>query len=347
MRRALVGALLAAAWCAAATPALAQREFQFFAQFSDAAGRAVTTLTEADIQVAEDGTNGKVLKLEPVDWPVRVAILLDNGTGSADRIVNVRQGAKGLIEALPAGVEISLQTLAPQPRWLVRPTTDKQALLEGVDRYSPDSSASRFVDGLIETVARFDKEKGNNFPVVVILGSLTAGWQLDSRSGREAAVRALSLSCDHGSCDSCRRQHGFDRNQRGQCISDRPRGHEADRRPLRVHRRGHAPGDPAARDRHPDRPEPCAPERAIPRDLRRAPRARPAKWATSACPPAAASPSSCPWTGVCLRGTGAELWMEVGGWCLILIKLPDAQRAHHPARVRQCLRDGGRGPGRE
>ena len=187
MRRALVGALLAAAWCAAATPVLAQREFQFFVQFSDAAGGAVTTLTEADIQVSEDGTNGKVLKLEPVDWPVRVAILLDNGTGSADRIVNVRQGTKGLIEALPAGVEISLQTLAPQPRWLVRPTTDKQALLEGVDRYSPDSSASRFVDGLTETVARFDKERGNNFPVVVILGSLTA----DGSAIRDRDVKQL------------------------------------------------------------------------------------------------------------------------------------------------------------
>ena len=187
MRHALMGILFAAAWCAAASPALAQRELQFFAQFSDPAGRAVTTLKDADIQVSEDDANGKVLKLEPVDWPVRVAILLDNGIGSADRIVNVRQGAKGLIEALPAGVEVSLQTLAPQPRWLVRPTTEKRALLEGVDRYTPDSSASRFVDGLVETAARFDKEKGNNFPVVVILGSLTA----DGSAIRDRDVKQL------------------------------------------------------------------------------------------------------------------------------------------------------------
>lgn len=187
MRRAFVGILFVATWCAAATPVRAQREFLFFAQFSDASGRAVTTLTDADIQVSEDGTNGKVLKFEPVNWPVRVAILLDNGTGSADRMVNVRQGAKGLIEALPAGVEISLQTLAPQPRWLAQPSTDKQALLDGVNRYTPDASASRFVDGLIETVARFDKEKGNNFPVVVILGSLTA----DGSSIRDRDVKQL------------------------------------------------------------------------------------------------------------------------------------------------------------
>jgi hypothetical protein len=187
MRRAFVGLLFVAAWCTAATPVRAQREFLFFAQFSDADGRAVTTLTDADIQVSEDGTNGKVLKLEPVNWPVRVAILLDNGTGSADRIVNVRQGAKGLIEALPAGVEISMQTLAPQPRYLVQPSTDKQAVLAGVDRYAPDASASRLVDGLIETTARFDKEKGNNFPVIVALGSLTA----DGSSIRDRDVKQL------------------------------------------------------------------------------------------------------------------------------------------------------------
>ena len=187
MRRVLVGILFAVAWSAAPPPVLAQSEFQFFAQFSDATGRAVTTLTDADVQVSEDGTNGTVVRLEAVDWPVRVAILLDNGIGSAERIVNVRQGTKGLIEALPAGVEISLQTLAPQPRWLVQPTTDKQALLTGVDRYTPDASASRFVDGLVETVARFDKEKGNNFPVVVILGSLTA----DGSSIRDRDVKQL------------------------------------------------------------------------------------------------------------------------------------------------------------
>lgn len=187
MRQVLVGLSFAVFWAGSAAPALAQRDFQFFAQFSDAAGRPVTTLTEGDIQVTEDGANGKVTKLEPVDWPVRVAILLDNGTGSADRIVNVRVGAKALIEALPTGVEISLYTLAPQPRALVRPTTDKQMLIEGVDRYSPDSGASRFIEGLIEAVARFDKEKGNSFPVIVALGSLTA----EGSSIRDRDVKQL------------------------------------------------------------------------------------------------------------------------------------------------------------
>jgi hypothetical protein len=158
----------------AVVPLGAQRQMQFFAHFSDATGKPVTTLAAADILVNEDGVEGKVVKLEPIDWPVKVALLIDNGTGSGERLTSTRNGVKSLIEALPDGVEVSLQTTAPQPRFLVRPTTDKQALLAGVDLLTPDSGAGRFVEGLIESVARFDKEKGNYFPVVVIVGSLSA-----------------------------------------------------------------------------------------------------------------------------------------------------------------------------
>ena len=48
---------------------------------------------------------------------MKVALLIDNGTGSADRLNHTREGVKGLIRALPAGIEASLQTTAPQPRY--------------------------------------------------------------------------------------------------------------------------------------------------------------------------------------------------------------------------------------
>jgi hypothetical protein len=161
------------------TTTLAQRQVQFFAQFTDTAGKPIAGVTETDIAVTEDNAEGKVLRLEPIAWPVRVAMLIDNGTGSADRLNHTREGVRRLIQALPSGIEVSLQTTAPQPRFLVRPTTDKGALLSGVDLITPDSSAGRFVEGLIEAVARFDKErtdkeKARFFPVVIIVGSLTA-----------------------------------------------------------------------------------------------------------------------------------------------------------------------------
>src|SRR5688572_167227 len=178
-RHAVVVAGLGVAAVGATTTVLAQRQFQFFAHFADATGKAIPGVTETQISVQEDGATGKVLKLEPIDWPMKVALLIDNGTGSAERLNHTREGVKGLIWALPPGVEASLQTTAPQPRYLVRPTTDKGALLSGVDLLTPDSSAGRFVEGLIESSARFDKELADKerarfFPVIVIVGSLTA-----------------------------------------------------------------------------------------------------------------------------------------------------------------------------
>lgn len=175
----VTGVLLGVTILAATTTVLAQRQFQFFAHFADATGKPLTGVTDTDIMVQEDGADGKVLKVEPIEWPIKVAILIDNGTGSSERLNHTREGVRGLVQALPAGVETSLQTTAPQPRFLVRPTTDKGAVLSGVDLIAPDSGAGRFVEGLIEASARFDKEradkeKGNFFPVIVIVGSLTA-----------------------------------------------------------------------------------------------------------------------------------------------------------------------------
>ena len=174
MRSLLVGVIAVLALGASTGVHAQSSQFQFFASLVDAAGTPITNVAAADLDVREDGIAGKVLKVEPIDWPVKVAILIENGTGSAERLTQVRNGVKGLIGALPDGVEAGLQSIAPQPRWIVRPTTDHQSLITGVDRITPDESASRFVDGLLETVTRFDKERGNYFPVIIIMGSLAA-----------------------------------------------------------------------------------------------------------------------------------------------------------------------------
>ena len=39
-----------------------------------------------------------------------------------------------LVMAMPDGIEMSLITTAPQPRYIVRPGTDRNAIIQGVDR---------------------------------------------------------------------------------------------------------------------------------------------------------------------------------------------------------------------
>ena len=202
--RAMVRGLVGAWVCVTAIELHAQNTLTFFASVVDDKGTPVASLTPEDLKVAENGVEGKIVKIEPIDWPIKVQLLIDNGTGMDQALVQIRNGVKALVEALPDGIEMSLVTTAPQPRFVVRATTDKQAIIQGADRITPDSAAARFVEALNEAAARIDKENGNYFPVVVILGSTTADGSsfvdrdvqrmLQRFSDRAATVHVILLS---------------------------------------------------------------------------------------------------------------------------------------------------------
>ena len=204
MRRSAWIALGVACVIAGGASLRAQQPFVFFASIADSSGAPVASLTADDLKVAENGVEGKIVKIEPIDWPIKVQLLVDNGAGLGDALVQMRNGLKGLVMAMPDGIEMSLITTAPQPRNIVKPTTDRQAILQGIDRITPDSGAARFVEALNEAAARVDKDKGNYFPVVVILGSTTAeGSQVLERdvqrmlqrfSDRAATVHVIMVS---------------------------------------------------------------------------------------------------------------------------------------------------------
>lgn len=149
-----------------------QQQFELFASVVDAAGKAVDKLEPTDLRVMEAGVEAKVVKVEPVNWPVKVQLLLDNGIGlGAGNIQILKDGVKGLIEALPDNLEVTIVTTAPQPRFLVKPTTDKGMMIEGLSRLAPDSGAGRFVESINEATQRIEKDKTDHFPVIIMSGT--------------------------------------------------------------------------------------------------------------------------------------------------------------------------------
>lgn len=166
--------LVAAILAAAVSGASAQQQFQFFLSAADGSGDRVTDLRLDEVAVSEDGRPARVVRLDPVAWPIKVTVMVDNGLGTGNFLVQYRNGLKGFFQALPTGVEASLLTLAPQPRWVVRRTNDRIQLSNGVDRISPDSSGARLLDALIEESDRVEKENRDAtayFPVVVIVST--------------------------------------------------------------------------------------------------------------------------------------------------------------------------------
>lgn len=169
----------------------AQRQIQLYATIVDSSGAPASSVAPEDVRVTENDVEAKVLKVEPVEWTTKVQILLDTGGGVGSANLNqLRNGVRGLIEALPPGLEMTLVTTAPQPRIVVRATTDRQALLAGIDKISPDSGAGRFVESLNEALQRFERDTTDFFGIVVSLGTTMGDNRVPDRDVNQIFERA-------------------------------------------------------------------------------------------------------------------------------------------------------------
>ena len=72
----------------------------------------------------------------------------------------------------------------------VRATTDRQALLAGIDRLAPDTSPGRFVESLGEALQRFERDKGDFFGVIVTVGTTQGDNKVLDRDVSEIFERA-------------------------------------------------------------------------------------------------------------------------------------------------------------
>jgi hypothetical protein len=159
---------VALALCIAGGDVRAQQQISLYASVADVTGKPVATLEPADLKVLEGGVEAKVVKVEPINFPVKVQLLLDNGIGlGGQNIQSLKDGVKGLIEALPENLEVTIVTTAPQPRFLVRATTNKAMMIEGLSRLAPDGGAGRFVESMNEATQRIEKDKTDHFPVII------------------------------------------------------------------------------------------------------------------------------------------------------------------------------------
>jgi hypothetical protein len=162
--------MIVATWAMAPT-LIAQKQRQIFVSLTAANGTPVTDLKADEVSITEDGAECKVVKLEPVNWPTKLQVLVDNGRSNTNPINGLRDGLKGLFEQIPEGVEMSMYVTAGSPRPIVRPTTDKQKLIDGIAVIAPDTGAGMFFDALSEAAGRIEKDKTPHFPVILMVGS--------------------------------------------------------------------------------------------------------------------------------------------------------------------------------
>ena len=176
--RPLTGALLALALIVFGAPLSKSQvvlaQYQLFLSIVDGTGEPVTDLDPDEVVVQWDGMDCETLDLEPINLPVRVTVLIDNGEGARYSLQDMRIGLEGFVDALPEDVEVALITLGRQPRWVTRHTADRAELARGLGLVVLDLGAPRYLDGMREEVGRIiDDEERQYLPVLVMIATDT------------------------------------------------------------------------------------------------------------------------------------------------------------------------------
>jgi hypothetical protein len=175
MRSTLLGAT-AVAVCLATAGVLAQKQLSLIATITDPNGAEVTTVNPADVRVQENGVAATVLKVEPIERVPKLQVLVDNGSGMpSESLGDLRNGLRGLLEAVPEGVEITIVTTAPQPRFLQRATTEKKAAIDSLNRLAPDTGTGRFVESLAEATQRIERDKQQDASYTIVTVGTSSG----------------------------------------------------------------------------------------------------------------------------------------------------------------------------
>ena len=135
-----------------------QDQFALYLLVLDKAGIPVLDIDPSDIRIEEDAGPATVLGVSRFGWPLKLTVLVDNGPGTADALVHLRNGLNALVGGIPRSIPVSIVTTAPNPRWLIRDSKDLVQIKNAVGRLTPDEGLGRFSDALGEFAQRLDQE---------------------------------------------------------------------------------------------------------------------------------------------------------------------------------------------
>ena len=202
-RRAWIWAAALAAGLVATSDGLNGQEQAAVYLFAvDQRGVPLLDLQASDILIKEAAGPSRVISVRRFGWPMRLTVLVDNGPQTAEALVHYRTGLRKFFAGLPPAVPVSLISTAPNPRWLIRNTTDPVQIEKGIGLITTDEGLGRFSDALGEYAERLDDEfrkvsSEQMQAYLPVLVSIATSRQDGSDVRREANVAMLTSLRKH------------------------------------------------------------------------------------------------------------------------------------------------------
>ena len=158
-------------WAGAPQPAAAQNYAQVFASVVNENGIPALNLTANDFEFKMDGQRLPLAAVGLDSTQPKIAIIVDNGDVMYKANANsaIQSGLESFLDTLDPGPEMSLFTVAPNPRRLQDFTASRSELQRSVQNViAMENEGPRLMDGLFETWDR-RFEDNDPWPVFVLV----------------------------------------------------------------------------------------------------------------------------------------------------------------------------------
>jgi Ca-activated chloride channel homolog len=129
----------------------------------------VTGLRAADFQVREDGAPREVLRAETATAPLQIVLLVDDSEALNPALQPMREGLTKFVEKMQGHGEIGIVTVGERSTSLVQPTTDVNALKQGITRiFARPGSGAYMLDGIQEVSQGFQRREAQRPHIIGI-----------------------------------------------------------------------------------------------------------------------------------------------------------------------------------
>mgnify|MGYP000228434112 CR=1 FL=1 len=154
-------------------------------QVSDAAGKTIESLTEADFELYDRGVMRK-FRLEPENAPLSVVVAVQTGTVAGPALAKV-QKVGSLLQPLVAGERGQVAVLGYSDRVTLRQdfTSDGGKIVETFRAIEPDGDGGAMHDAVLQAVEMLEKRPAGRRRVLIVVGE---GKDRSSKAKLETAV---------------------------------------------------------------------------------------------------------------------------------------------------------------
>jgi VWFA-related protein len=153
---------------------------------ADPKGRAVTSLSQSDFNVYEDGVKQSVVSFEPSTAPFSLVLLLDMSGSTRNFRPTLKQSALRFIDALSPEDRVEVVIFSDQIKTLQGFTTDRRKIAFAIDEADGRGNTNLY-KALRHSLAELSKEGKRRKAIVVLSDGLdTAERKLDGAATAEA-----------------------------------------------------------------------------------------------------------------------------------------------------------------